>query len=432
MDDTSETLVLSSAQVTVDLPDLGTPGKTSQPMKLQDVVIELSDAISFAKKSLQDQLAQIISAKEEISLKADATVGFDIDALSSRLLKVEKQVAKDSEQGVGEIRRQCEELTSTMESIQVDLAEKISRDNAELIVHKKYEDIVQYLHEALQASKADEEMFNKKADELRDAVKRLGISKADRFEIASMQETVMKTESIVNKLKNSESISEKERQLEDFFTKSEILDLLTQKLDRSEFETWQKHNRRRTTMTNDANDTIISLGPNYIKGEGMLPRSVSALGSSGSYLPQLAEDNTPTKSSKGGSAVVVEGKGMTSPASKGDFRSRFEGMLNENDRLATVKVPATSGDIGNFMKLSTLQAAGRSILPQDLYRGSNYPSLYRPDTLATNYPEYELGVKPDMSFVGASVVGAGYNTKSSTILKGPLLSSPDVESKSIS
>ena len=432
VDDTSDTLVLSSAQVTVELPSSEGPGKQPQPMKLQDVVVELNDAISFAKKSLQDQLAQINSAKQEISLKADATVSFDIDALGSRLLKVEKQVAKDSEQGVGEIRRQCEELTSSIESIQIELAEKVSRDNAELIVHKKYEDIVQYLHEALQASKADEEMFNKKADELRDAVKRLGISKADRFEIASMQETVMKTESIVNKLKNAESNAEKDRPPEDMISRSEILELLTEKLDRSEFESWQKLNRRRTTMTSESGDTVIALGPNYIKGEGMLPRAASATGPKS--LPQLQEETTPTKSSKGSSTVAIEGKGLASPNPKADPRGRFDtfGGGSDNERLATIRVPMSGGDGGGFMKLSTLQAAGRSILPQDLHRSSNYPSLYRPEALQSSLPEYEFGVKPDMSFVGASVVGAGFNTKSSTILKGPLLSSPDVESKTVS
>lgn len=421
--DTGEQLVLPSSQITVDAPGGGKG-------LLAEVLAEYSVTLASTKKTLQEHMQQLVANKVEISTKADANVTFDLDAVSGRLKVIEIQVKKDSEQGVGEIRRQCEDLTSSVEKVQIDLAEKISRENVDLIVHRKYEDIVQYLHEALQASKSDEEAFNKKADELRDAVKRLGISKADRFEIASMQEAVMKTESIVAKLKTQEVGAEREKAI-DGVTRAELLELLATKTDVADFAFLQRQvaGRRRSPPSDQGPDSV---GPNYVRGEAIRPLEAGPAvpvddgDSVGPSSKSAARGSTsqkvpPSPSGPAGGDGSEASKSTTSRKGKPDKRASdpAPSSAGDSDRLATIRVPATGSDIGSFLKLSTLQAAGMSMFAHDMFRAP--PSAAPLESRIAPLFEVELSTKPDMSFVGAPVVGAGFNTKSSTILKGPML-----------
>jgi hypothetical protein len=351
-------------------------------------------------------------------------------------------------------------LTSSIESIQIDLAEKINRDSVELIVHKKYEDIVQYLHEALQASKSDEEMFNKKADELRDAVKRLGIQKADRFEIAGMLETMVKTESLLSKLKNQEGgvIGEKSSPSGDIFSKDEVLELLMMKLDRAEFDAMQLSNQRKSLLNTGAPDVQDNyVGPNYVKGEAIISKTADygpitpatsgkiapSFTSTGASTPMsdnltfrdnrestsvrnLPADFVPIEAKGNGKLAPLEGKGLMSPPGKGE--NKWSGHSGDVDRTASVRVPIASTDLGSFLKLSTLQSAGRAMFPLDAFRTSSASN--ESAALTALQSEYEFTQRADLSFVGGAVMGAGFNTRSANIIKGPLLhSSSSADSK---
>jgi 2-phospho-L-lactate guanylyltransferase (CobY/MobA/RfbA family) len=97
IEETSETLVLPSSQVTVDIPS---SSGVLEAVKLQDVILEYNAVLQVTKKTLQEHLLQITTNKEDISMKAEASVTYDIDSLNTRLKAAETQLKKDSEQGV--------------------------------------------------------------------------------------------------------------------------------------------------------------------------------------------------------------------------------------------------------------------------------------------------------------------------------------------
>lgn len=115
-----------------------------------------------------------------------------------------------------------------VESIQSNLLDKVDRNTTELIVQRKYEDIVQYLQEALQASAEDEDNFKNIAADLEENLNKLSNCKADRFEIQPIQESLVRAEAMIAKLETK--IKEKNRGSESY-TRQELDSMLEQKVD---------------------------------------------------------------------------------------------------------------------------------------------------------------------------------------------------------
>jgi molybdopterin-biosynthesis enzyme MoeA-like protein len=120
-----------------------------------------------------------------------------------------------------------------MGAIQTELSDKVRQKDVDYIVHKKYEDIVQYLQDALRASEGEEESFAKRAEDLEERLQKVAASKADRLEVAPMMEIVVKTEAMLAKMNQSNKDKEK---MKDMFSKKEIEALLELKVDKVEYE----------------------------------------------------------------------------------------------------------------------------------------------------------------------------------------------------
>lgn len=120
-----------------------------------------------------------------------------------------------------------------MQAVQVDLADKIDRESVGFIVQEKYEEIVRYLQDALQSSIEDEHNFKQKADEIQEMVILLSNSKADRTEIANMQEVMVKSEALLKKVGAQANVKEKIKEL---VSRKELEQLLSSKVDRAELE----------------------------------------------------------------------------------------------------------------------------------------------------------------------------------------------------
>ena len=120
-----------------------------------------------------------------------------------------------------------------VEGLQASLIDKIDRNVAELIVQKKYEDIVQYLQDALEASAEDEDNFKNIAAELEDKIKKLASTKSDRLEIQPIQESLVKAEASIAKLMSQNRDGGKK---EDVYTRDQIHDLLEYKVDKETLE----------------------------------------------------------------------------------------------------------------------------------------------------------------------------------------------------
>lgn len=131
------------------------------------------------------------------------------------------------------IRRQCDSLTNAVESLQSGISDKIDRNIAELIVQKKYEDIVQYLQDALTATGEDEDNFKNMALELDEKLKKLASSKSDRLEIQPIQDSLVKVEASISKLLGDKKDNRREN---DFYSKAQVEELLYEKVDKESLE----------------------------------------------------------------------------------------------------------------------------------------------------------------------------------------------------
>jgi hypothetical protein len=122
-----------------------------------------------------------------------------------------------------------------VEGLQASLVDKIDRNIAEIIVQKKYEDIVQYLQDALEASSEDEDNFKNVALELEEKIKKLASSKSDRIEIQPLQESLVKAEASIAKL-TSQQREGAGKSSDEVYSKSEVNLLLDLKVDKESLE----------------------------------------------------------------------------------------------------------------------------------------------------------------------------------------------------
>jgi predicted metal-dependent hydrolase len=120
-----------------------------------------------------------------------------------------------------------------VEGLQAGLIDKIDRNVAELIVQKKYEDIVQYLQDALEASSEDEDNFKNIAAELEEKLRKLASTKSDRLEIQPIQESLVKAEANIAKLMGQSRDGGKS---EDVYSKEQIDELMDYKVDKETLE----------------------------------------------------------------------------------------------------------------------------------------------------------------------------------------------------
>lgn len=233
VDHFGDNLVLASCQITVE----ASAGFSSRPISLLDVLKQCNGSLQDIDKSITTHAGLIETNSADILTKADSGICFEVENLGTRTKAIEKHLKSEEEQGVNAIRKMCEDLIVSVEGILSDLSDKVDRANVEVIVHKKYEDIVQYLSEALKASAADEENFKQKANELIDAMARLSNSKADRIEITPLQESLVKTEAMLTKfLAQNKAREAQERSQKDAYSKAEIEALMDLKVNKEDFE----------------------------------------------------------------------------------------------------------------------------------------------------------------------------------------------------
>ena len=227
VDHFGDNLILGSNQITVD----SSAGFSTRPLSLLEVLKKTNGTINDMDNTLQTQGASIEKNASDIATKADDSILFNVDTLESKVKAIEAHLKREEEQGVSAIRKQTEQLLESVDQIQFQLMDKVSQEAVDNIVHKKYEDIVQYLKDALSSSAEDENNFKLKADELSDIVVKLNSSKADRSDLSAMQEIVIRAESMLNKLSSQGGAKNK-----DTYSKKEVEAFLELKVDKADFE----------------------------------------------------------------------------------------------------------------------------------------------------------------------------------------------------
>merc|ERR1711916_217144 len=226
VDHFGDNLILASTQITVE----SKVGFSDRPMSLHDVLKMINKQNNKIEFNIEDHNNRINENADVISTKADGTVQLEVNILDGKVAAIEDHLQKEADEGVSALRKNCEELSSTVDHVLADLAEKIDKKSVDLIVHNKYEDIVEYLQQALHADDEDGETAAAKAKAIQDQMSNLSNSKADRHEIAAIQEALVKAESKVSKM--TKIIEQGPR---DTLSKSEIEKMLFNKVDKEEY-----------------------------------------------------------------------------------------------------------------------------------------------------------------------------------------------------
>lgn len=229
VDHFGDNLILSSTQITVE----STVGFSKRPMSLFDVLKRCQRDLEDINENVKGHDNRIAENSESITTKADATVAFAVQTLDKDVLAIKNHLKQEEDQGISAIRRQCDMLTSSVESLQTNISDKIDRNVAELIVQKKYEDIVQYLQDALTATGEDEDNFKNMALELDEKLKKLASSKSDRQEIQPIQDSLVKVEASIAKLMGEYRDNSRDSNV---YTKEEMEELLFEKVDKESLE----------------------------------------------------------------------------------------------------------------------------------------------------------------------------------------------------
>jgi hypothetical protein len=285
-----------------------------------------------------------------------------------------------------------------IDGIQIALLEKVDRSTTEMIVHQKYEDIVHYLQDALQANAEDEENFKNIAKSLQESVDKIMLAKVDRAEIRPMQEAIAHTEAVVHKLKNSTSDSKAAR---DQYSRAEVDKLLGLKMDKAEFDekiaelTKAKKGKRFSVtqlqeMTRPAgestspqmmDDSIVSADGNLMVGN---MRQIPSMKQKVALTAPDKFDGAKWSGLTGGGGGGAPGRGATS-----GFPVNAPGSFRLNSE---------SGQPGGLPVMQHSQSA-------EGFRDAPHVR--------------------DTSFLGAATMGGGFNTHSKGMLRAPDMVAPN-------
>mmetsp|Transcript_16052 Transcript_16052/g.15413 ORF Transcript_16052/g.15413 Transcript_16052/m.15413 type:complete len:714 (-) Transcript_16052:424-2565(-) len=231
LDGLGDNLVISANQITV----ASSAGYSNKPMMLFDLLRNSNTTMNSVETNLAAHHESIAGISETLSKKADESVIFDVNILMGKVKGIDDMLKAEEDQGMSGLRKTCEVLERNFDMLEAGMSEKVGIRQMDSAVHKKYEEIIQYLKQSLQATGDDEKNFKNKIEDFRLQVQKLSNSKADRFEITPMQEMLVKAQAQVQKLE----VKEKERQdtLEQGnITKKEVDLLLERKVNKLEFQ----------------------------------------------------------------------------------------------------------------------------------------------------------------------------------------------------
>ena len=465
VDHFGDNLILPSSQITVEV----SAGYDTRPKPLLEVLKMSNERMQDAQEALKEHTARLKTHKEEIDSKADEGVIHEVKGLQRKVGTIENHILKDEEQGVGAIRRTCEDLVDKMQGIATEMGEKMDRREVSFVVHEKYEEIVKYLQDALQSSSEDEMNFKRKAEEIASLMQTLNNTKADRVEIAPMQEILVKTESMLKTL-----AGDKKGAGGGGMTRKEIEALLELKVDKADLETTlsslakgAKRNKRLAALGGvGANgpimDEALPMEDTAARERAMWKSLSDSMRDESDEVIVRAAQRAAANNSGGmggmdsndfGAYVLSKrahaiSRGAMSPnpsGTPGAFRQPSEGGRPGPSQQPQSDVssgmghgpgrPASSNNNGYAAAFG--QPGGPSFHPSvssaplaaDYPLHSEYPHVppARPnaDPSSNNQgsPESPNGQphpQHDMSFLGGKMAGGGFNTRNATLRSGPL------------
>lgn len=450
VDHFADNLVLNSQQITVDTY----AGFSSKPITLTEVLRMCNGQFVDITGINSRQDEQITKLFGDLDTKAPDTIVFNVSTLEKKVGTIELHIQKEEEQGIGALRKICEQLSVQMQAVTAEMTDKIDRESVGFIVHEKYEEIVRYLHEALQSSLEDERNFKEKADEIQEMVILLSNSKADRTEIANMQEVMVKSEALLKKVGAQANLKEK---IKDFVSRKELDQLLAMKVDRLEFD-----QQLQSAVSNSRRVRKLTALEN-----GLPPVVDGALQSGGGSFLQPQEDVT--RMSSGGPSPTMMSTSQkigSSPPMRGNQDLSFGGKQPANIPVIALGQSLGGGGNGGSADFSAFvrgKGKGKELLSSSLpsadvpgafrkaseggkaggqvkrptsgkspagYGASEYP--YTEPNYQNNYTD-QGALTDHLSYLHGPIVGGGFNVRASHLQKatpsGNVVMQEDIEGK---
>lgn len=341
-------------------------------------------------------------------------------------------------------------MAMTVQTMVLEMSEKIDRETAGFIVHEKYEEIVRYLQDALQSSLEDETRFKQKADEIQEMVILLTNSKADRTEIQAMQELMVKSEVLLKKV--GANINIKDR-LKDLVSRKELDAVLELKVDKLEMEQQMasvlanaKRTRKLTSVLQpaaieDALSNMMQFPSSAKSVIGALPKS---------SLEQLHDQRVPGGSAppsaeERNSAIMMQMTALSGDYDEDSTSGKRHNLTSANAPVIAIGraiVPSVSNispgrsnrhngeDFSNYVKNKQRNPVASTSLPS-----SAPPGAFRPGSeagraggmLQSQGADLLQGSVPDhMTFLKGPIVGGGFNAQSRDIKRATLAANPAV------
>lgn len=307
-----------------------------------------------------------------------------------------------------------------MEGLQAGLIDKIDRNMAELIVQKKYEDIVQYLQDALEASSEDEDNFKNIAAELEEKLRKLASTKSDRLEIQPIQESLVKAEANIAKLMSQNRDSGKN---EDVYNKEEINELMDYKVDKETLEELvnqviRSRRKKGGDTTQPTTDRVSTSNTDKARDEPTFPAFASKdrKGSSGFPTSTPGVFRAPSESGRAGGAV-------------NDPRNRISRNLGSNSTPGTSSMysgtgyrgvpaggfpPANGAIVMNPAEKQMLRSQSNDGLPHATLPADMNDMVEEGPRSRGNSPNRQLQLRDEFAHLGAVVKGGGFNTRIGT------------------
>ena len=435
VDHFADNLILPSSQITVE----ASAGFDSRPKPLLEILKLSNGQMTDVQDMLKAHTLQISASEEEIRTKADESVIHEVKGLQRKVASIENHILKDEEQGVGAMRRTVEDLVDKMQGMTTDMNEKMDRREVSFVVHEKYEEIVKYLQDALQSSTEDEMNFKAKADEIQQLMTTLNNTKADRVEIAPMQEILVKTESMLKKLGGDKKGGKDGGTL----SRKEIEALLELKVDKADLE----HTLSGITKGNRKHKRLAALGgvPTHVIDEALPMEDANAVARDKAMWKNLSEamkdeseelilraaQKAQASESSDFSAYMLSkkaqaagNKGVMSPnpaGVPGSFRPPSEsgrpGPQNQSRPSSTAGYAAGYGQPGGPSYQTSPDLGARSVSSVEYGKTtSEYPHV--PPNKSNQVGEHVQ----DMSFLGGQMAGGGFNQRNNSQLRqGPLM-----------
>lgn len=266
-----------------------------------------------------------------------------------------------------------------------------------LILKYRYEDIVEYLQQALHSADEDGDGARQKAEDMDAAMKKLAVVKADKTELRSIQEALVKVEASFSKI--SRAVGENK----DNYSKKEIEQLLQNKIDREELSVQLKELTRSMRKSHKAAVTsggiMVTDDGNY--ADPAMSRTMSAI--------ELAQAK-----SSGMKPITVpkvrlqqQNQRNFSP-SVGDDDKLTPGTYTFPDEKQLNVRPGNNVSENNVLSGNPEYNVIHGASTEGWNLGA--PSLHAIEPMLTS-SGVPGGHGQDMSVLGAPTFGGGYNTK---------------------